>query len=92
MGLGPGASATRMRCYLRTRLAALAVPPGEVAWIPDEVGVSGGASSIAAFWLRRGLDETHDEVWAGVAKVLRLYDPVTRDELQRLFPAAGVAW
>lgn len=41
----------------------------------DEYGYYFDAGHAAAFWMRRGLDETHDEVFSLLLAVFKKYDP-----------------
>lgn len=47
---------------------------------PWTVGMSYG------FWLRRGIDGTHEEFWTGLKKVMVLYDEEWFEELERQYP------
>lgn len=80
----------RVWCYLVWRFDLVPPPAGETAWVEPEAAST--ALELVAMWLRRGLDGTHDEVWSGVARVMRLYDAEWYAELRRTYPNARVTW
>ena len=80
----------RVWCHLARRFGMEPPPSGERAWA--EADSASSALEAAALWLRRGMDGTHDEVWSGVSRVLRLYDAEWYAELRRTYPNAHIDW
>lgn len=73
--------------YLEKRyagdLADLAIPADMTALtVPMAFG----------FWLRRSIDNTADELWIGLRKVMRLYDPEWYARVQKRYSKAAVNW
>lgn len=65
------------------RLPDLAIPAdGTALTVPMAFG----------FWLRRAIDDTSDELWIGLRKVMRLYDPEWYAAVQKRYPKAAVNW
>jgi hypothetical protein len=65
-------------------------------WLPAYPHQADGTSQTAqmaiGFWLRRGLDGTHTELWTGLRKVLLSYDREWFASLKTRYPAARVEW
>lgn len=82
--------------HLACRFADLPSPDG-VGWGMHGEGngntcYCSESLDLAYFWLRRGLDETNDEVWAVLAAGLQAFDPDWYAELPIRFPDAQVGW
>lgn len=50
------------------------------------------AQMAIGFWLRRGIDNTHIELWTGLRKVLLMYDKEWYASLRSRYPKARVKW
>ena len=44
------------------------------------------------FWLRRTVDNTEGELWIGLRKLMRLYDPEWLATAKKRYPKASVNW
>lgn len=65
-------------------------------WLPaydvPEDWTSLTAPMAVGFWLRRGMDSTDGELWIGLKKVLRLYDPTFYADVQTRYAETRIAW
>lgn len=73
--------------YLTTQFGT-ALPDYNLA--PD--GTAMTVPMAFGFWLRRGIDNTEGELWIGLRKVLRLYDPEWYAQVKKRYPKAKVDW
>lgn len=64
--------------------------------LPDyAIAADGTAMTVPmafGFWLRRGIDNTEAELWIGLRKVLRLYDPEWYAAVKKRYPKARIDW
>ena len=73
--------------YLQSRFNS-ALPAYQVAWD----GTKMTPQMAIGFWLRRGLDGTHEELWTGLTKALKQYDGVWYDSLKTTYTSANIHW
>ncbi len=73
--------------YLQSRFSG-ALPAYQVAWD----GTQMTPQMAIGFWLRRGLDGTHEELWTGLTKALKQYDIVWYDKLNTTYTSANIHW
>jgi len=73
--------------YLQLRYQG-ALPQYYASWD----GTSMTPQMALGFWLRRGLDGTHKELWKGLKKLLKSYDETWYDSLKKTYRSEHIPW